>query len=65
MPAAFISVIPILSKMYKDRSAQALAKPLTGMLEDFDAFFEKLEKRKEELGRGQGPPFNIRRPGTA
>jgi flagellar motility protein MotE (MotC chaperone) len=35
--------------MYKNRSAEALAKPLTGMLEDFDAFFEKLEKRKEEL----------------
>ena len=35
--------------MYKNRSAEALARPLAGMIEDFDSFFEKLEKRKEEL----------------
>ena len=38
-----------LSKMYKNRSTEALAKPLVGMMEDFEAFFERLEKRKEEL----------------
>ena len=35
--------------MYKNRSTEALAKPLVGMMEDFEAFFERLEKRKEEL----------------
>ena len=35
--------------MYNSKSAAALAKPLAGMIEDFDSFFEKLEKRKEAL----------------